>query len=136
MIDIRIPKEIRNYKEKIYAGLNLRQLICVGLAICINVPLYWYGRKILGDDLASWLVMVTAVPLMSIGFIKYNGMSFEELLIAILNFELLTPQKRKYRVKNIYEILDNYILNEELEKSRSKTRKKVKGGIKIEFWKK
>ena len=37
LIEVRIPKEIKEYKEKIIFGLNLRQLISVfvGGIVCV-----------------------------------------------------------------------------------------------------
>lgn len=109
MIDIKIPREIKSYKEKIYFGLDLRQLICVIIAIAINVPLYWYGRKVLGDDITSWVIIFVSLPLMSIGFVNYNGMQFEEIIVAVLNNNYLKTTKRKYKTKNLYRELENYI---------------------------
>ena len=105
MIEVRIPKEIRTYKEKLFFGLNLRQTICSVLAIAINIPLYIYARPYIGDDLAGWLIMLTAGPLFLVGYFNYNGMHFERFLICILRFQLLTPQKRKYKTENIYGLL-------------------------------
>ncbi|WP_455938155.1 PrgI family protein [Gemella morbillorum] len=125
MIDIRVPNEIRNYKEKIYAGLNLRQLICLIVAIVINVPIYWYGRKLLGDDLVGWIILINAIPIMAIGFVNYNGMNFEQLVLAVLKFEVISPQKRKYKSNNFYEIMDK-----EFEKMDSNNKRTKKRGIK------
>lgn len=47
MIEIRIPKEIKNYREKLFFGLTLRQCICAGVALLICVPLYIFGNKFL-----------------------------------------------------------------------------------------
>lgn len=105
MIEVKIPKEIRTYKEKLFLGLNLRQTICAALAIAINVPLYIFVRPIIGNDLASWLIIITAVPLFLIGFFQYNGMPFEQFILCILRFQLLTPQKRKYKTENLFAIL-------------------------------
>ena len=105
MIEVKIPKEIRTYKEKLFFGLNLRQTICAALAIAINAPLYIYVRPYIGDDLASWLIILTAAPLFLIGFFKYNGMPFEQFILCILKFQLLTPQKRKYKTENLFGIL-------------------------------
>ena len=105
MIEVRIPKEIRTYKEKLFFGLNMRQTICSVLAIAINVPLYIYIRPYIGDDIAGWLIMFTAVPLVLVGYFNYNGMPFEQFIVCILKFQFLTPQKRKYKTQNIYGLL-------------------------------
>lgn len=105
MIEVRIPKEIRTYKEKLFFGLNIRQTVCIVLALVINVPMYIYIRPYIGDDLAGWIIMFTAAPLFLIGFFDYNGMPFEQFLVCILIFQFLTPQKRKYKTENIYGLL-------------------------------
>jgi hypothetical protein len=105
MIEIRIPKEIRTYKEKLFFGLNLRQLICTLIAIVVNVPLYWFGRNIVGADTASWIVIFIAMPLFMIGYFNYNGMTFEQFIKSVIQQELIYPQKRKYVTLNMFEIL-------------------------------
>jgi len=102
MIEIKIPKEIRDYKETIFAGLNLRQIISLSVAFAINVPLYLYTKPYIGDELASWLVMFTGVPIFLLGFIKFDGMPFEKYIKIMLRFSFLVPRKRKYKVENIY----------------------------------
>jgi len=106
MIDIRIPKEIRKYKEKLFFGLTARQFVCTVIAGVINIPLYFYSRQYLGDDLASWLVIAIAIPIMLAGYFSYNEMPFEEFLITVIKFEFIYPQKRKYVTENLYELLD------------------------------
>lgn len=105
MIEIKIPKEIRDYKEVIFAGLTLRQIICLSIAFLINVPLYLYTKPYIGDELASWLVIFTGVPIFLIGFIKFDGMSFEKYFKIMLRFNFLVPRKRKYKTENIYTII-------------------------------
>lgn len=123
-MDIRMPKEIRKYKEKFYFNLNLRQTVCCILAIIINVPIYWYGRRYIGEDLASWVVILNAAPIMLVGFYNYNGMNFEEILVAIIKFEFVYPKKRKYEVMNLIEILINE--NKKLEKKNKRKYKNIK----------
>lgn len=116
MIEIKIPKEIRHYKEKLAFGLTVRQLIAITLALSINIPLYIVGKDVLGDELMSWIVIIIAVPLAMIGWFDYNGLNFEQFLIALFQSEILYPKKRIYKSENIYEnILDIYIKEGDLE---------------------
>ena len=62
MIEIRIPKEIKNYREKLFFGLTLCQCICAGVALLICVPLYIFGNKFLPQEAVSWLVLIIAAP--------------------------------------------------------------------------
>ncbi|MBO3323636.1 PrgI family protein [Clostridium perfringens] len=105
MIDIRIPKEIKKYKEKCFFGLTVRQFVCVVIVLLINVPLYWFLAPKIGDDNTSWIVLIDSLPIFLVGFYKYNGMNFEQVLLEIIKSQFIYPQKRKFESENLYEIL-------------------------------
>lgn len=105
MIEVKVPREIRSYKEKLFFGLNLRQTICAAMAIGLNIPIYFLLRPYIGDDLTAWLIIIIAVPFFLVGFFQYNGMPFEQFALCIIRFQLLTPQKRKYKTENLYDVL-------------------------------
>lgn len=109
MIDIRIPQEIKKYKEKCFFGLTTRQFICVVIVLAINIPLYLFLSGKIGDDITSWIILIDSLPIFLFGFYKYNGMNFEQMLIQVIKSEFLYPQKRKFESENLYEIF----LNEE-----------------------
>ncbi len=113
MIEIRIPKEIKNYREKLFFGLTLRQCICAGAALLICVPLYIFGNKILPQEAVSWIVILVAVPLMLAGFFRYNDMMFEQFAVEFM-FHNFTPQKRIYSFEPPFMEFRNLYLSEEL----------------------
>ena len=114
LIEIRIPKEIKNYREKLFFGLTLRQCLCAGVALLICVPLYIFGNKFLPQEAVSWLVILIAAPLMLAGFFRYNDMMFEQFAVEFF-FHNFTPQKRVYSDESIFMELRNAYLAEELE---------------------
>lgn len=126
MIAVRIPEEIRKYKEKIMFGLNARQLICTILALAICVPLYFFGRKYITDDTLSWLIILIASPLLSVGYLKLNGMPMEKFAIAFAKFNILYPMKRKYKSKNAFRTWQNQAIKEDLPKTNKERRKAAK----------
>jgi len=113
LIEIRIPKEIKNYREKLFFGLTLRQCICAGAALLICVPLYIFGNKILPQEAVSWVVILVAVPLMLVGFFRYNDMMFEQFAVEFM-FHNFTPQKRIYSFEPPFMEFRNLYLAEEL----------------------
>ena len=113
MIEIRIPKEIKNYREKLFFGLTLRQCLCAGAALLISVPLYIFGNKILPQEAVSWIVILVAVPLMLAGFFRYNDMMFEQFAVEFM-FHNFTPQKRIYSYEPPFMEFRNLYLSEEL----------------------
>lgn len=113
MIEIRVPKEIKNYKSKLFFGMSVRQCICFGAAVGICVPLYIFGKKIIDEEIVSWLVILIASPLMLMGFFTYNGMKFETFAKEWF-FYYLSVQKRKYEYEPIYMDIRKGYLSEEL----------------------
>lgn len=120
MIEVRIPGEITEYKEKLFFNLNLRQTICSALVISINVPLYIFGQKYINDDALSLIVIGIAIPIFFAGFFKYNSLNFESFLMIIIKYNFIYPQFRAYKIKNMYEIL-----LEDSEKNKSKAKSKI-----------
>lgn len=124
MIEIRIPKEIKNYREKLFFGLTLRQSICAGVALLICVPLYIFGNKFIPQEALSWLVILIAAPLMLAGFFRYNDMTFEQFAVEFI-YHSFTPQKRVYSYEPIFiELRNEYISDEfaaEIEDKESKS---------------
>ena len=117
MIEIRIPKEIKNYREKLFFGLTLRQCICAGVSLAICVPLYICGHHFLPQEAISWIVVFIAAPLMFTGFFRYNDMAFEQFAVEVIHF-YASPQKRVYFYEPPFmELRNTYItdqLNEEI----------------------
>lgn len=130
MIAVRIPEEIRKYKEKIWLGLNARQLLSTMLAFAICVPLYLFGKNFLSDDALSWLIILIAIPIVSIGFVKINGLPMEKYFVEFLKFEILYPQKRKYKSENAFRTWQNIAIKEEATKGYFNIRKERKMALK------
>lgn len=127
MIVVRIPDEIRKYKEKIFFGLTARQILSSVLALAICVPLYWYGRNFIPEDVLGWLIMGVAVVLLSIGWVSFqgghltmgnDGMPMEKYFIVWLKAEVLYPRKRKFRTENVFREWQNEAIRKEIPKSR------------------
>lgn len=110
MLIAKIPKDIKEYKEKIMFGLSGRQLLSVIVAAVICVPLYIFGVNYLGDSLTGWLVMVIAAPIVAFGFVKYNGMQFEHFIVAYFRYNFILPRKRKFIIISFFEQLEKELI--------------------------
>lgn len=135
MIAVRIPEEIRKYKEKIAFGLTARQLVSTVLAVAICVPLYWFGRRYISDDVLSWLLILIALPLLAVGWVSFQGghitfgsagMPTEKFFFVWLKFEALYPRKRKFHTNNAFREWQNEGYAEELPKSGRERRRMMK----------
>ncbi len=101
-MEIKINKEIKEYNETIFFGLSVRQFICSILACSAAIGIYFGCRSFLETEVLSWLCMLGAAPFAALGFIKYHGMSAEQILHAWVRCEVLMPKCLVFTGKNDY----------------------------------
>ena len=102
LIEIKIPKEIREYRESIFFGLTTRQFICSLLALGVAVGVYFLLQPYVGTEEIGWMCILAAAPFAACGFFRYHGMTAEQFLWAWVKSELLYPKKLVFRSSNVY----------------------------------
>lgn len=109
-MEVKINREIRDYKEGMFFGLSMRQFFFSLLAMAVAVLLYFLLKPRLGTETVSWLCVLGAAPFAAMGFVRYNGMTAERLVWAWLRSEVLEPKQLKCEPVNIYyEALKEHI---------------------------
>lgn len=101
-MEIKINKEIRNYKESIFFGLSMRQFICAMLAVAVAIGLYFTLNPILSRETVSWVCIVGAAPIAAAGFFRYNGLTLEKFLWAWFKSQFLLAGTRVWKSENYY----------------------------------
>lgn len=101
-MEIKINREIREYTESIFFGLSLRQFLFSALAVGVAIALYFGLRSRFGIESLSWMCVLGAAPCAAMGFIKYHGMTAEQLLWAYIKSEFLMPRRLTFHPSNIY----------------------------------
>lgn len=126
-MEIKINKEIQDYTESVFFGLSMRQFIFSVLACGVAVLLYFLLRGHLGIETLSWVCILGAVPFGVLGFVRYNGMTAEQFIIAWIKSEILMPKVLYFRPENFYdEILKEDFKKLEMEGRKSETTRKIK----------
>lgn len=97
-LEVRIPKEITEYTEKIIFGLSGRQLLCLTLALVIGISSYALFTNLFNKEMASYLVIIEALPLFALGFIKKDGFTFEKYLSFAIKHKF-SPPRRTYQTE-------------------------------------
>ena len=121
-MEVKINKEIRDYTEKVYFGLSLRQFIFSLLACVVAVIVYFLLRPYFGIETLSWICILCAFPFAALGFIKFNKMNAEEFAISFIKSKILTPIHLTFKPKNMYQEL----MKEGDEKKNDKHKKNTK----------
>jgi len=99
-MEIKIPREVRDYHETIFFGLTLRQFLCSAVAVGVAVIAYFGLRPILGNEGVSWVCILVSVPVAGIGFVKYHGMTLEHFVLTYIKSEFLMPKKLVFKANN------------------------------------
>ena len=98
-----------------FFGLSLRQLIFALLAVLVAVGVYFGLRNFVGTGEVGWMCVLAALPFALGGFFTYNGMTFEQFLVALIRSELLYPKKLVFKSDNFYaKALENSCVKEAL----------------------
>ena len=124
-MEIRINKEIKDYHESLFMGLSMRQFICSLGAVGAAVGIYFGLSNVLDKETVSWLCIVCAAPLAAAGFFKYNGMNFEQFVIAYIYSEFICSGVRTYQSENyIYDAYKEVLKDVSVRKEKNKKGKK------------
>ena len=124
MIFTRVPKEIKEYEEKLIAGLSARQLLYGGLSIVISVGIYFLIQSHIGQGMASYIVMFFAFPGFAAGFIKKNDMYLDKYFKIIYEFHK-RQQILKYDTgRRVSRRKENKNVTKKQEKEYKKHKKK------------
>ncbi len=88
-MEIQINKEIKDYKESMFFGLSLRQVIFSSIALVVAIGIYFGLKPYFGTETVSWVCMLGAAPFAALGFVNYHGLNAEQLLWAWIKSEIL-----------------------------------------------
>ena len=92
-MEVRVNKDIKEYKENMFFGLTLRQFIFSILGCAVAVVLYFALKEKLGLEVATWVCVLGVAPFAALGFLRYNGMPAEQVFIAWLKTRWINPRK-------------------------------------------
>ena len=99
-MEVKINREIRNYKEAVFWGLSLRQTVFSLLACVAAVITYFMFAGRLSISVLSWVCVVSAIPFAAFGFIQYNEMPLETFLYAWFRYAICIPHTMHARVND------------------------------------
>lgn len=82
-LEVTIHKEITEYEAKVIAGMTLRQLISLSVAVVVSVSigvLNYFFLHLSVDDI-SWVLIGVGIPIFGFGWFKPDGLPFEKYLM-------------------------------------------------------
>lgn len=123
-MEIKINKEVRSYTESIFFGLSPRQFIYSILACLVAFIIYFLTIDTLGMETTSWLCMLGAAPFASIGFITYQSMTMEKIVLEFFKSLLLKRTELIDKPINLYYELAKPIIEKSKKEELKRNAKK------------
>lgn len=112
MVEMRITKEIGNYKPRVVGPLTFRQLVCVGIAAPFCYFIYKYLSPHLTRDLAGFFCILPAAVAALFGWCHPYGMNTEQFIRSVFVNVFLAPSHRKYRTENQFALIEEKLAEE------------------------
>ena len=125
-MEVKINKDIRQYSESIFFGLSMRQFIFSILACLVAVGLYFILRPYFGIETLSWMCILGATPFAILGFVKYNGMTAEQFIVAWFRSKFLMPSHFVFKADNYYTMKYKPTIENNLKRDFIKNKKEHK----------
>ena len=117
-------KEIMDYREAMFFGLDFRQMACSLLAVLAAVGIYFSLRGVTGEEVTGWLCMLGAAPFAFCGFFRYHGMTAEQFAWAFIKSEFLYPKRLLFQPEDLYyQCMEESILAGERRKKKAERKK-------------
>ena len=98
-MQIKSNQDVREYKEVVYFGMTLRQLIFSALAAAAALGVYLLCNRGMSMEAVSWLC-VAAVPFGAFGFVRWHGMPFERIIGVFIRSRLVLGRPLFFRPEN------------------------------------
>ena len=125
-MEVRINREIREYTESMFFGLNLRQFICSVLACAAATGLYFYLKPLASTEAVSWACILGALPFAVLGFLRYNGLTAEEFIWAWVKSGLISQKKLIFRPENLWFLILAPITEKHIKENMTEHDKNLK----------
>lgn len=105
MIEIRITKEITDYEPKLLGPLTLRQSACVAAGAPLCYLIIRYLGPLLTTEVAMFFCFIPAGVAYAFGWARPYGMKMEQFLRSVFVNRFLAPSHRKYKCRNVHEMV-------------------------------
>ena len=94
MVEVSMPKDIREYKPKIIGTFTLRQIVCVAIGIAYAAPI---AILIPVPAMLKLLIgVLLMLPMFISGWVEIFGMTFEKYVVYYIKNRILQPKIRIY----------------------------------------
>ena len=84
----QIPSNLNDIEPKLFLGLSKRQAICLVLGLCLGISSFIILKQKVGTSYATIILLLLICPLIACGFVKKDGLYFEEYIANVIRFSV------------------------------------------------
>ena len=126
MIEIEIPKDIKDFEPKFVGPFTVRQTICFGAFLAVLLGGYFIIGMFTQEGIRVLIPLILSMIPVLFGWYKPYGMKFEAYVVSQIFTVILPPKKRLYKIENEFDVLDKKIEQEENLANKNKNKNKNK----------
>ena len=129
MAYVTVPKDLSKIKTKVAFNLTKRQIVCLGAALLVGLPLFFLLKGNAGTTLAAMAMIVVMLPCFLFAMYERHGQPLEVVVKNIIQTKFIAPKERPYRTDNFYSVLERQRkLEKEVSAIAKGNTKKQRGG--------
>ena len=106
MAYVTVPKDLSKIKTKVAFNLTKRQIICLGAALLVGLPLFFLLKGSAGTTLAAMAMIVVMLPCFLFAMYERHGQPLEVVVKNIIQTKFTRPKERPYQTENFYAVLE------------------------------
>ena len=106
MAYVTVPKDLSKVKTKVAFNLTKRQIICLGAALLVGLPLFFLLKDSAGTTLAAMAMIVVMLPCFLFAMYERHGQPLEVVIRNIVQTKFIRPKERPYQTENLYTVLE------------------------------
>ena len=127
MAYVTVPKDLSKIKTKVAFNLTKRQIVCLGAALLVGLPLFFLLKGSAGTTLAAMAMIVVMLPCFLFAMYERHGQPLEVVVKNIIQTKFTRPKERPYQTENFYAVLER---QRKLEKAQAQKAREAAAGTK------
>lgn len=106
MIEVAIPKDIREFEPTLVGPLTTRHAACITLGGILVYGGYYLEKAMGIDPVNAPFFCLLFIPFALIGWVKPYGMHFEKFIGKCIRDNFVAPAKRLYKIENMWDVIE------------------------------
>ena len=106
MAYVTVPKDLSKIKTKVAFNLTKRQIVCLGAALLVGLPLFFLLKDSAGTSMAAFAMIVVMLPCFLFAMYERHGQPLEVVVKNIIQTKFTRPKERPYQTENFYAVLE------------------------------